>query len=231
MKKQNDQKTKDSLYSKLWGLTGIIGSGKTTVANLFRKQGAAVFDADSIVHELYNCASPEYPELLRRLNTAFEPMRGIFTAKEELKSDFSLELPQGGIDRKKMSQIVFSSAQARKSLEEIVHPLVYKSLVRKVQNAKSEKNVFIYDVPLLFETHLQKHLKGTIVVYAPEILAISRAAERMNLSVKNIAKRVKAQISIEKKRQLADYVIDNSGELTLLAEKVAKILERLQREN
>ncbi len=208
-------------YAQVYGLTGVMGSGKSTVAELFKAEGAHVLDADEIARFVIDPASPWYTQLKAKLIAAF----GVF-------SDAPLFADDGTLDRARLASITFGHAERVRLLNSIMHPVIQREFATRILRAEEGVPV-IYDVPLLFETGLEKKLKATIVVYAPEAICIARAIERaaargQRLTEDEARSRLMSQISIEKKRELADYIIDNSGDLEALKSQVAGLYQRLR---
>jgi dephospho-CoA kinase len=121
----------------------------------------------------------------------------------------------GEINREKLGQIIFHDAGRKETLNHIVHPFVFEGMadqMRKIQQADPEA-VVIQDIPLLFETGMNRRLPRIIVVYVPEPLQFARLMKRDHLSEKEAMARIRSQISIEEKKKQADILIDNSGTL------------------
>ena len=179
--------------TRVVGLTGGIGSGKSTVSRLFQKLGASVVDADAIVHELQTAGSP----LLDRIVDAFGS--GVL-------------LGSGELDREALGSLVFSDANARERLNAIVHPAVGVEMARRIEESrKARAALVVVDVPLLLETGSSAAFDAVVVVYCRESQQIERQQARDGSSREEAEQRVRAQLSIEEKRRLADHVIDNSG--------------------
>lgn len=174
------------------GLTGGIGSGKSTVAQWFKKQGIPVLDADKTVHRLLQSDSLTLSKLVHE----FGP---------EILGE------NGEINRPKLGNRIFSNEDARKRLERIVHPRVVESM-KAEQAALRDKGeiVFVWDVPLLYEAGFEKFVDEVWVVWVPRDLQILRVLARDKLSLAEVEARIAAQGSLDEKRQLADVVIDNS---------------------
>ena len=198
------------------GLSGGIGTGKSTVARLLAAQGAVVIDADTMVHELQSRGSP----LLAEIAAEFGP--GVLDA-------------EGGLDRAALGARVFRDPEARRRLEAIVHPKVGAEFARRIAAARaSGARVLVLDIPLLFEGRragtgsaaLMK-FDATVLVYAPEKLQIERQMARDGCTREEAVHRVRAQLPIEEKKALADYVIDNSGSLEETERQVRELLSRL----
>jgi dephospho-CoA kinase len=182
------------------GLTGGIGSGKSTVAELLAELGAVVIDADAIVHELQAPGSP----VLAELADAFgDDILGA----------------SGALDRAALRAIAFRDDEARARLGAIMHPKVGAEMARRLAAARAaEAEVVVLDIPLLFEgrkagtgSAAQLGVDATLVVYVPEEVQIERQMRRDGCDRGQAERRIRAQLPIEAKKQLADFVIDNSG--------------------
>lgn len=177
---------------KLIGLTGGAGSGKTTVAEMFRELGATVVDADEASHEVY---APESP--------GFDAVVG------EFGPDY---VRDGRIDRERLGELVFRDEDARRRLNAIVHPLVRLWMsARTVEAERDGAEVVIHDVPLLFENGLQDIYSDVVLVYVPESLQRRRLVDGRGLSEDRARAIIASQLPIDEKRGRAQHVIDNSG--------------------
>ncbi len=182
------------------GLSGGIGSGKSTVSGLLQKFGAQVIDADAIVHELQSPGSPMLEEIAR----VFGP--------EVIDSG-------GALDRKALAARVFGDPDLRERLGQIVHPPVIAEMMRQTAEAQGRgEPVVVVDIPLLFEG--AKAGKGaaslmrfdaTVVVWVSEEVQLERTMARDGCTREEALQRIRAQLSIDQKREMADCVIDNSG--------------------
>jgi len=198
------------------GLTGGIGSGKSTVARMLRELGATVIDADAIVHELQAPGMPMVAELAE----AFGP--GILTA-------------DGSLDRKALGAIAFADEEARARLNQIVHPQVGAEFARRLADAIAAKvELVVLDIPLLFEgresgrgSAAARNVQTTVVVWVPEAVQIDRQIARDGCSREDALQRVRAQLRLDRKRELADHVIDNSGALADTERRVRALYARL----
>lgn len=191
------------------GLTGGVGTGKSTVSRLFRTLGAEVVDADAIVHELQAAGSP----LLEQIVEAFGP---------EVRSS------DGELDRPALGAIVFGDTAARKRLNAIVHPAVGVEMARRVAAARARGvPLVIVDVPLLLENGRQGDFDAVVVVYATEEQQVERQQKRDGITREVARQRLAAQLPIEEKRRLADHVVDNSGSAENTECQVRALYERL----
>jgi dephospho-CoA kinase len=191
------------------GLTGSIGMGKTTVAQMFRDAGVAVLDSDRIVHALYRGA-----------------------AVAPIESAFPGVTADGVVDRARLAERVLGDGAALKRLEDIVHPLVWAARDRFLADheAKGEK-IVVYDVPLLFETGAEDTVDAVVVVSAPQDVQKARVLARPGMTEEKFAAILAKQTPDSQKRARADYIIDTSTGLEDARLQVERILEALKAEN
>lgn len=191
---------------KVIGLTGGIASGKSTASAYLRELGAAIVDADAISR-----AST------RRGGAAFEAVCAAFG--DILGAD-------GEIDRRKLGGIVFADEDARRKLNSIVHPAVMAESRAQIENARaSGVKMCILDVPLLFETGMEKLCDETWLIYVPREEQIRRMAERDGLDAAAAAARIDSQMPLEEKLKRADVAIDSSGTIEQTREKLCRLWE------
>jgi dephospho-CoA kinase len=181
------------------GLTGGIGSGKSTVSALLAARGAVVIDADRIAREVVEPGTPG----LAAVAEAFGP--GVLT-------------PDGSLDRPALAAIVFADPAAREKLDGIVHPLV-RSRAAELAAAAPEDAVVVHDVPLLVETGQAGSYDLVLVVQADPDTRIDRLVRR-GLTEEDARARIAAQASDEQRRAVADVVLENDGTPEDLAEQV-----------
>jgi dephospho-CoA kinase len=187
---------------RLVGLTGGIGTGKSAVAGFLRELGVTVIDADEATRAV------QAPDTvgLRRLVEAFGA---------------DILTPQGSLDRARLAAVAFADPDARRRLNEIVHPLVRAWMAeRQREAAELGVDVAVLDIPLLFETRGTEGLDAVILVYAPEELQLKRLVELRGMDEQAARDRIAAQMPIEEKRPLASHVIDNTGTLEELRAQV-----------
>jgi len=189
------------------GITGIIGSGKTTVSNLLRNRGFIVIDLDSLA------------------KNALEKKEVI----EKIKSEFTQDvIVNGKVSSEKLKNIVFSSKEKLKKLEDIIHPEVIKEIYLQGEIFKSKgERIMIIDGPLIFEKGLYKELDKIIVVSAEQGLIKERLKQR-GMDEKDIEARMSLQIPLSEKEKLADYVIYNNGTKKDLQTQVDLLIERIR---
>ena len=195
---------------KLVGLTGGIASGKSTVAKILERLGTAIVDADVLSREVVEPGQPAWNDIVSTFGA------------EILQSDQTL-------DRQKLRTIIFNQPAARKQLEAIIHPRV-RALAEQRIRERSEAGyaVVIYVVPLLFEGNLQDGLRPVILVACDVNVQRQRLVERDQLDRTAAQKHIEAQMSLEEKRRLADYVIENNGSLDDLERQVGEVLAKIQ---
>lgn len=185
------------------GLTGGIGSGKSTVADLFVAQGAALVDTDAIAHELTAVGGQAMPEIVRRFG------QGVADA-------------HGALDRAAMRRLVFGSPSLRASLEEILHPMIRQLSAERCVLATTPYVVLA--VPLLIESGtFRQRCDRIAVVDCSEALQISRVMARSALAENEVRAILEAQASRQQRLAAADDVIDNSGALTKLYSIIAEL--------
>ena len=182
------------------GLTGGIGSGKSTVANEFKALGIEVVDADLVAREVVAPGQPALAEI------------ELYFGQEVINGD-------GELNRAKLRQVIFSSDQKKQWLNNLLHPIIREALLTQLAQARSQ--YVILEAPLLLENKLTQYTDFTLVVDVPETLQVERAMQRDNNSRSQIQAIIDAQISRQERRQQADYVIDNSKpDLVALKEQV-----------
>jgi dephospho-CoA kinase len=178
---------------RLIGLTGGIGSGKSTVDRMLVARGAALVDADVLAREVVEPGTPGLAEIAAE----FGP--GVL-------------LPDGRLDRAALGAVVFSDAARRERLNAITHPRVGALMHERVAAAlASGAPLVVVDVPLLFEGSRQSQFEGVMLVWVPAEVQLRRLVERDGMGEAEARARIAAQMPIDDKRALATWVIDNSG--------------------
>jgi dephospho-CoA kinase len=194
---------------KLVGLTGGIGSGKSTVASMLREAGLPVIDADAIARQVVEPGWPANGE--------------IAAAWPEVAT------AAGRIDRKKLGGIVFSDPRSRARLEAITHPRIREQVVMQAAalEATGHRLAFL-EAALLVETGYYKHLDGLVVVSASEETQTRRVMARDACSRENALARIRAQYPLADKVRAADHVLDNGGGVESTRAQLAQILRALE---
>jgi len=187
------------------GLTGGIGSGKSTVAQFFREKGAYLIDFDILAHTVEEPERPAWKQIIEE----FGP--------EILHKDST-------INRGKLGDIVFQDKEKLEILNSIVHPAVFEEWVRRMEEIQKEKEdaIIISDIPLLIEVGLYQYVDLTVLVYIPPEVQIERIITRNGFTREEAEYRLDSQMSIDEKRSFADIVINNEG----APEKTRNIVER-----
>lgn len=187
----------------LVGLTGGIGSGKSTVSALLAARGAVVVDADAIVREVQAVGGPAYDGIVSR----FGP---------------SVVADDGSLDRAALARLVFSDAAAREDLGRLTYPHVGAAMAARVAAHAGTDDVVVLDIPLLAERGGKEAygVAAVVVVDCPVDEAVRRLVELRGLPEEDARARVAAQASSEDRLALADYVIDNGGPLSALEPQV-----------
>jgi dephospho-CoA kinase len=182
------------------GLTGGIGSGKSTVAGLLVDKGAVLIDADAIVRELQQPGMPVFAAMVERWGP------GIVAA-------------DGTLDRAAVASIVFADPEQLTALNGIVHPAVSDEMTRRREDLARTDATVILDIPLLVESKYSG-LAGVIVVDVDPELAVERLVRHRGFSEDDARARIGRQASRDERLAIADFVIDNSGDLASLREQV-----------
>ncbi len=178
---------------RLFGLTGGLASGKSTVAARLRALGVPVIDADQLAREVVAVGTPG----LAAVVTAFGP---------------SVLLPDGSLDRARVAALVFSDAEQRRRLNGIVHPLIGAASAARVAELSAQgEPIACYEAALLVENGLVEAFRPLVVVAVPEDVQVARAMARDAATEEQARARIAAQLPLARKVAAADYVIDNSG--------------------
>jgi dephospho-CoA kinase len=194
----------------LIGLTGGIAAGKSTVARIFAELGAPVIDADALSREV----------------TA--PGTAAFQRIVESFGDGVLD-PDGRIDRRALGRLVFSDEEARRRLEDITHPAIIAAARDRVAAlGRQGHRVVLYEAALLVEAGRHRDMDRLVVVAADDEQRVSRLMRRSGLTREEAAARLAAQLPQERKVELADHVIDNSGSLEQTRARVEEVWSSLQ---
>lgn len=194
---------------KLVGLTGGIGSGKSSVSSRLAERGAEVVDADAITRALQQPGEPVFEAMVERWG------EGILA-------------PDGSLHRAAVAAIVFADAEERKALEAIVHPAVRAEMQARMEASSSTDRVVVLDIPLLAEGGNRRGTSAVIVVDCPVEVAIDRLVAHRGFDSADAAARIATQASREERLALADFVIDNGRDLDHLEREVERCWTWLQ---
>ena len=195
------------------GLTGGIASGKSTVSRILKNAGAVIIDADRIARDVVKKGLPAYQEIIDTFGD-------------------NVLLADGEIDRAVLGDIIFNDPQKKQLLNRIVHPYVSKETNLQLKHIeKTHPNtIVILDIPLLMEAQMHRDLSEVIVVYVPEHTQIKRLMRRDGISEADARARVRSQMPIEEKKDLATIVIDNSGTRENTRKQTLDIFQRLKKQ-
>lgn len=188
------------------GLTGGIGAGKSTVADMFSKLGAVVIRSDELARQVIEPNTPGFQKVLSRFGN-------------------QILQENGSIDRTKLAQIVFNDQSALKDLEEIIHPLV-RNKTNEIIDAQTQETIVVNEVPLLLEKNMENLFDFLVVVISSEKNRINRLLKR-GISEVDAKKRMKLQVSDEQRKTSADFLIANDGNMEQLEADVSKVWQAL----
>ena len=190
---------------KIIGLTGGIATGKSIVASVFRELGAILLDADVIARLVVLPHQPAWEDIVE------------FFGPQVVNEDESL-------NRAKIGEIVYNNPDSLTELNRITHPRImqhYKDELRRIKTEQPDA-VVVLEVPLLYETNMDKLCQQVVVVYVDRETQIKRLMKRDNISYADAVKRVDAQMPMDEKVRRADFVIDNRGSMEETKEKATK---------
>jgi dephospho-CoA kinase len=188
----------------LVGLTGGIGSGKSTVASMLEELGAVVFDADALARQAVEPGTPGHDLVVER----FGP---------------NVLLPGGDLDREAVASIVFADPAARRDLEAIVHPEVRRLFAEGCERYDGTDTVVVFSAPLLVETGMHTAFDVLVVVSASAQTQVGRLMRERAMSEAAIRARIDAQLPLEAKAEVADVIVDNEGSRDDLRPQVERL--------
>jgi dephospho-CoA kinase len=189
------------------GLTGGVASGKSTVSATLRELGAVVVDADALAREVVAPGTPGLAAVV---------------------AEFGPEIldPEGALDRTRLGAVVFADPDRRAALEAIVHPLV-RARARELEAAAPPGALVVHDIPLLVETGQASHFDAVLVVDVPVEVQVERAVQDRGWTEEEARSRIAAQASREERIAAATYVLDNTGTVEDLRQRVAEVFAEL----
>lgn len=198
----------------LVGLTGGIAAGKSAVAAILEQKGCFVFYADRTAAKLQAPGLPAFRRIIARFGQ-------------------DILAPDGTIDRRRLARTVFADQQARRDLESIVHPLVFKEQTRSMERCAAERRsgIFVVEAALVFETGRAASFDRTIVVHCRRDIQLARVAGRYGISLRAATVRARSQMSQRDKLKLSDYAIDTSGTPAETVEQVERVFAALVRDS
>ncbi len=195
----------------LIGLTGGIGSGKSTVAERLAEHGLPVVDADAVAREVVEPGEPALDELAER----FGP--GVLT-------------PEGALDRPALAELAFADDTERAALDAIMHPRITERVTARLQAlADAGEEMAVLDHPLLLEIPGRERVDTIVVVIAPEEVRVRRLVEQRGLPEHDVRARIRAQTDDASRRAAADHVLENDGDRAALFSQTDRLLADLRR--
>jgi dephospho-CoA kinase len=192
------------------GLTGGIGAGKSTVADLFSKRGAVVIRSDELARQVVEPESPGFKQVTSRFGN-------------EIIND------EGNIDRAKLAQVVFNDDGALKDLENIVHPLV-RERTNQLMSEQTSETIIVNEIPLLLEKKMESLFDFLVIVISSEKNRLERLSQK-GVSEDQAKSRMAKQVNDQDRKAAADFLIVNDGNLDQLEADVQKIWQTLQERN
>ncbi|RXI42143.1 dephospho-CoA kinase [Malaciobacter mytili] len=190
----------NDLFKNAIALTGGISTGKSTVCNLLKLHGFLTIDADKIAHKLLDENSNEIIKMFG----------------EQYVKD-------GKVLRKELGKIIFSNEENKLKLEALLHPKIKDEIIKESRIFEEANKPYFIDIPLFFEK-MHYPIPKSLVIYTPKELQIQRLMKRDNIDEKEAILKISNQMDIEKKKQLADFVIDNSKDLKNLQNEVERVI-------
>ncbi len=196
------------IMGKTIGLTGSVATGKSTVSNMIQQAGIPLVDADIAARKVVEPGTEGLKEIVA------------YFGEEILLAD-------GTLNRAKLGEIIFKDKEKREKLNEITHPRVkdYMLEARERFFRAGEELVF-FDIPLLFESHLESLVDQIVVVWTTPETELKRLMERNNLTKEDALRRIESQMGIDEKARKADFVIDNNESLEKTQKQVYTFIER-----
>ncbi|MBU3110403.1 dephospho-CoA kinase [Clostridium lacusfryxellense] len=192
------------------GITGGIGSGKSTVTNMLRDKCFPIIDADIVAREVFII----YPEIA-------------FTIKQEFGYEFFNE--KGELNRKEFGKYIFKSDLLRKKLEGIIMPFIRREINDRIKICEEENmKICFLDAPTLIENHFHTNMDITILVWVEKDVQIQRVMSRDGLDLDETMDRIRAQMSIDEKKKFADFIIDNGGSVENTKLQLDSIITQLE---
>jgi dephospho-CoA kinase len=192
------------LFKNAIALTGGISTGKSTTCNLFKLHGFLTIDADKIAHKLLDENSAKIAEMF---------------GSQYIDKD-------GKVIRKELGKIIFSNEENKLKLEALLHPLIKEEIIKESRVFELQNKPYFIDIPLFFEK-MHYPIPRSLVVYTPKEIQIERLMQRDNISKEEAELKISNQWDIEKKKEMADMVIDNSKNLKHLQNEVERIIEEI----
>ena len=197
------------------GLTGGIGTGKSTVSQILREKNFPVIDLDTISHEVI-----KFPKVVEKIVENF--------GKEILESD---DFGKYNISREKLGKIIFGNKQKRLILNSIMHPEILRAMREKILEYKKESKIVFVEIELLFEVEWEKEFDYILLVSAEKSTQVQRILDRDRRSEEEALNIINSQMSLDEKKKKSNFVIENDRNILDLEKKVDEFLKKIEFEN
>ena len=200
------------------GLTGGIGTGKSTVSQILRGKKFPVIDLDVISHEVI-----KFPEVIKKIVENF--------GKEVLENSSNFENKNNEIkvSREKLGKIIFENREKRLLLNSIMHPEILRAMKEKISRYKKNNKIIFVEIQLLFEVQWEKEFDYILLISAKKSTQIRRILERDNRSKNDALNIINSQMPLDEKKERSDFVIENDGSIQDLEKKVDEFLRMLKK--
>ena len=213
-------------------ITGSIGSGKSAVCELLRDRGFEIIDADKISHCVLDRCAAQVAKIFGAQYVAQKDAQAKNLSShvefDDSRNEENLTDSCAFVDRKKLGELVFKDPAELAKLEALLHPKITAEILSQARALEAKDKLFFVDIPLFFEGKRYEFFDKVAVVYAPKDTLIARVMKRNGLDRAAATHRVELQADIEQKRAMADFVIDNSGDLAALKAAVERFLKELK---
>ena len=206
---------KEKMKKVVIGLTGGIGTGKSTVSQILKEKNFLVIDLDIISHEVI-----KFPKVMEKIVENF--------GKEILEYN---NIGNWIISREKLGRVIFGNREKRLILNSIMHPEILRIMREKILECKKENKIIFVEIQLLFEVQWEKEFDYILLVSAEKETQIKRILSRDNRSKEEALNIINSQMSLDEKKKRSDYVIENDGNIQDLEKKVDDFLKKIEFEN
>jgi len=193
------------------GLTGGISSGKSMVSKLFNKYGIPIVDVDQIARDVVQPGEEAWSKIIKHFGQ-------------------DILLPDHQIDRKQLGNLIFQDVSQREILNKITHPIIINRTMEQARELERRYPQVIVDIPLLFESNRESLFDQIIVVYVPLALQLNRLMERDQISEKEAMNKINSQMSLERKKEKADIIINNDKGVEETEKQVIRVIKNWARQ-
>ena len=212
-------------------ITGSIGSGKSAVCELLAERGFDIIDADKISHDVLDRCAAQVAEIFGVQYVVQKDAQAknlsSYAEFDASGDEENLTDSRAFVDRKKLGELVFKNPAELAKLEALLHPKITAEILSQARDLEAKGKLYFVDIPLFFEGKRYEFFDKVAVVYAPKETLIARVMKRNGLSYDAAKHRVELQTDIEQKRAMADFVIENSGDLQNLRDETGSFLEKI----